>query len=78
MLELRYAYRDADDAAALRAAVRRAGLKAYDVAGPDGLTRLVVDGAGDRERLRELIRSARAPTQQRHSVLFEDEVSGGA
>jgi len=78
MAELRYAYRSIDDAGAMLAAVRAAGLDAEDESDVDGVVRLVVRGDVDRERVRELLRTARPQAQQRHSLLFEDELSGGA
>lgn len=78
MPELRYAYRQGDDPDVIREALRAVGVDARDQVDVDGLTRLVVEGAEDRERVRELLRTARPSSQQRHSVLFEDELTGGA
>lgn len=78
MAELRYAYRDGDDPDAMRDALRTAGVNLRDDTDIDGVTRLVVVDVDDRERVRELLRTARPPGQQRHSVLFEEELAGGA
>lgn len=78
MAELHFAYRPDDDRGALRGALGNAGLDARDETDIDGVTRLVVAGADDRERVRELLRTARPPGRQPQSVLFEDELAGGA
>lgn len=61
----------------MRDSLRAAGVQAHDETDIDGVTRLVIADAPDRERVRELIRTSRPASHQRHSVLFEDELSGG-
>ena len=77
MRELRYAYRPDDDRERLLAAVRAAGYNAQDEVGPDAVRALVITQVDDRERVRDLLQSARQPEGRPGSLLFEDELSGG-
>lgn len=77
MKELRYSYRPDDDRGRLLAAVRDAGYDAQDEVGVDGVQALVVTDVDDRERLRDLLQSARQSDGRPSSLLFEDELAGG-
>ena len=75
--ELRYAYRPDDDRDRLLEAVRDAGFEAHEETGVEAFRSLVVTGADDRERVRELLQTARQPAGRPSSLLFEDELAGG-
>ena len=77
MTELRYTYRPDEDREGLLAAVRAAGYDGHDDVGPDAARSLVVTEVDDRERVRDLLQSARQPEGRPGSLLFEDELSGG-
>ena len=77
MTELRYTYRPDDDPERLLTAVRDAGYDAHDEVGVDAVRALVVTEVDDRERLRDLLQSARQPDGRPRSLLFEDELAGG-
>ena len=77
MTELRYTYRPDDDRERLLAAVRSAGYDAHDDVGVDAVQSLVVTEIDDRERVRDLLQSARQAEGRPGSLLFEDELSGG-
>jgi len=77
MPELRYAYQPDDDRDGLLSAVRGAGYDAQDHVGVDGVRCLVVADPDDRERVRDVLQSARQPNGRPRSLLFEDELAGG-
>ncbi|MBA2533080.1 MAG: hypothetical protein H0V23_13430 [Nocardioidaceae bacterium] len=78
MSRLRYQYRSDDDPARMLKAVRQAGHDAHDETSIDGSVSLVMLDVGDREQMRQVLRSARPRARRRHAVLFEDELTGGA